>query len=103
MRRFRRCRRSISPASASQRRTDEGSGQVTMKHFASLFLSLALTSSAFAATITIINNDAQGQGFNDPAPATPVGGNNGTTLGEQRLNVFKWAADFWGRTLNSAV
>jgi len=74
-----------------------------MKHFASLLLSLVVAANAFGATITIINNDAQGQGFNDPTPATPVGGNNGTTLGEQRLNVFQWAADFWGRTLNSSV
>ena len=32
--------------------------------------------SAFAtATITIVNNNAAGVGFNDPAPRAPVGGN----------------------------
>jgi hypothetical protein len=56
-----------------------------------------------AATITIVNNDAPGEGFNDPTPATPVGGNNGATIGEQRLNVFHAAASIWGATLSSSV
>src|ERR1035437_9562627 len=47
--------------------------------------------------------DPAGQGFNDPAPATPVGGNMGPTLGEQRLNVFKEAARIWGGLLPSNV
>src|SRR5687767_10217816 len=33
-----------------------------------------------AATITIVNANAAGVGFNDPTPAAPVGGNNGSTL-----------------------
>jgi hypothetical protein len=56
-----------------------------------------------AATITIINNDGPGEGFNDPTPATPVGGNNGTTIGQQRLNVFNFAAAIWGAFLDSTV
>jgi hypothetical protein len=69
---------------------------------ASLAILLA-TGSAFAATITIQNNDAANLGFNDPTPATPVGGNPGTTLGEQRLNAFKAAANIWGSILQSPV
>ncbi len=41
-------------------------------------------------------------GFNDPTPATPVGGNDGTTIGQQRLNAFQFAASIWGATLNSS-
>src|ERR1051325_6997239 len=71
---------------------------------ASLTLCAALTSSAFAkATINIRNPDAAGVGFNDATPAAPVGGNPGTTLGQQRLNAFQVAADIWGNTIDSSV
>lgn len=64
---------------------------------------LFMSSSAFgAATIVILNNDAAGVGFNDTTPVAPVGGNNGTTLGQQRLIAFQAAADIWGLTLISA-
>lgn len=56
-----------------------------------------------AATITIVNGDPAGVGFNDATPAAPVGGNAGTTLGAQRLNAFQAAASKWGGTLTSAV
>jgi hypothetical protein len=56
-----------------------------------------------AATIVIVNLNAPGVGFNDPTPVAPVGGNTGTTLGEQRLNAFRRAADIWGATLTSSV
>ena len=56
-----------------------------------------------AATITILNNDAAGVGFNDPTVVAPVGGNTGTTLGQQRLIAFQAAADKWGATLTSGV
>lgn len=55
-----------------------------------------------AATIVILNGNAPGVGFNDPTPAAPVGGNTGTTLGQQRLNAFQAAANVWGATLDSA-
>jgi hypothetical protein len=58
---------------------------------------------AEAATVVVINNDGPGEGFNDPSPRAPVGGNPGTTLGAQRLNAFQWAADVWGARLDSAV
>jgi hypothetical protein len=64
---------------------------------------LSLRISAAAATITIVNTDAAGQGLNDPTRATPVGGNPGTTIGAQRLNVLKEAARIWGQILPSDV
>jgi hypothetical protein len=59
---------------------------------------------AFAsAHIVIVNTNAAGVGFNDPTPATPVGGNPGTTVGQQRLIAFQYAADVWGSILDSPV
>ncbi len=55
------------------------------------------------ATIVIVNADAPDAGFNDPTPVAPVGGNCGTTLGAQRLVVFKTAAEIWGNALQSAA
>jgi len=67
-------------------------------------LVFAGASSAFAgAQITIVNGNAAGVGFNDPTAAAPVGGNTGTTLGQQRLIAFQEAADIWGGTLDSNV
>jgi PA domain len=69
-----------------------------------VFASACLAPSAFgAATIVIQNNDPAGVGFNDAAAVAPVGGNSGTTLGQQRLNAFQSAADKWGATLTSTV
>ncbi|MGI8787846.1 MAG: hypothetical protein ACR2HG_08820 [Pyrinomonadaceae bacterium] len=56
-----------------------------------------------SATITIVNGDGTGEGFNDPTPATPEGSNNGATLGEQRLNLFNFAASIWGAYLDTSV
>ena len=62
----------------------------------------SLSSSAFgAATIVIQIVDNPNVGFNDPTAVAPVGGNPGTTLGQQRLNAFQFAANIWGATLNS--
>jgi hypothetical protein len=55
------------------------------------------------ATISVINNDGAGEGFNDPTPFTPAGGNPATTLGEARLLAFQHAAFLWGSCLTSAV
>ena len=52
-----------------------------------------LTAGANAASIVINVVDAPGIGFNDPTPVSPVGGNTGATLGEQRLQVFEKAAE----------
>lgn len=58
---------------------------------------------ALAATIVIQVADAPGEGFNDPAPFTPVGGNTATTLGEARRKVFEEAARIWGGLVTSSV
>ncbi len=69
---------------------------------AAFVLAAVLASPALAsATIVIQNNNEPGVGFNDLSPAVPVGGNGGTTLGEQRLIAFQHAADIWGATLDS--
>ncbi len=54
-----------------------------------------------AATIVIQNVDFPGEGFNDSTPVAPVGNNPGTTLGQQRLNAFQFAANIYGAILNS--
>ena len=59
--------------------------------------------SASAATITIINMDGPGEGFNDPAPVAPISGNPGTTLGQQRLYAAQFAANIWADLLRSDV
>jgi hypothetical protein len=56
-----------------------------------------------AVTINIINANAPGVGFNDNTAAIPVGGNRGTTLGQQRLIAFTYAANIWGSKLTSTV
>jgi PA domain len=64
---------------------------------------LALAQSPTQGHIVIINGNAPGVGFNDPTPATPVGGNTGTTLGQQRLLAFQHAADLWDAELDTNV
>jgi len=67
-----------------------------------LIIGMITSSSAFGnVTITIQNADSGTTGFNDPTPVAPVGGNDGTTIGQQRLNAFQFAASIWGATLNS--
>ena len=58
---------------------------------------------ASAANVILINGNGPGVGFNDPTPAAPVGGNPGTTLGQQRLNAFAQAASLWAAQLTSDV
>lgn len=71
---------------------------------AALLLMLLAAANAFAAgRIRILNYDLPGDGFNDPTPVEPVGGNPGTTLGEQRLNVFRAAAQRWESSLDVKV
>ncbi|HEX7771987.1 MAG TPA: hypothetical protein VF435_06165, partial [Pyrinomonadaceae bacterium] len=65
-------------------------------------VSLVASSSASGqSTVVILNNDGPGVGFNDTTPVAPVGGNGGTTLGQQRMNAAQFAANIWGATLNS--
>lgn len=76
----------------------------TIAFTAALTAALLVPSVAFAsARIIIQNNDPAGKGFNETTAAQPVGGNTGTTLGEQRLNAFRFAADIWQGQINSNV
>jgi hypothetical protein len=79
------------------------SGRVRSLLAAVLCAAFLLAGPAGAATLVILNNDGVGEGFNDPTPVAPVGGNPGVTLGQQRLNVFQHAANIWGALLPSAV
>lgn len=75
-----------------------------MKTLLTAIAAMLISSASWAAsTITIVNGDPPGMGFNDPTPVAPVGGNTGTTLGAQRLNAFQAAASKWGETLDSTV
>ncbi|HEY0155881.1 MAG TPA: PA domain-containing protein [Thermoanaerobaculia bacterium] len=69
----------------------------------SLVLILASVPAFAAANIYIINNDGPGEGFNDPTPVAPVGGNTGTTKGEQRQIAFAHAAEIWAQNIDSNV
>ena len=63
----------------------------------------AAPSARASATVVIVNGNAVGVGFNDPTPRAPLGGNPGTTLGQQRLIAFQRAADIWGSEIDSPV
>lgn len=66
-------------------------------------LVLALPVIGTGAEIIVVSLDSPGIGFNDATPASPVGGNNGATLGQQRLNLLQRAGDIWGSFLYSDV
>lgn len=63
-----------------------------------------IAASAFAsAKITVVSIDAPNTGLNDPTPVQPVGGNAGTTLGQQRMIALQDAANIWGSLIDSRV
>ena len=64
---------------------------------------IALDAFAGKGRIIIRSLDSKGVGFADSTPVQPVGGNSGTTLGEQRLNVFREAARRWENTIDTDV
>lgn len=69
-----------------------------------LAAALSCAPSAHAARLTLINLDNGTQvGLNDPTPAAPVGGNPGTTVGEQRRIAYQYAMDAWGAVVQSTV
>ena len=70
-----------------------------------LAASLLLATTVFAGNgkVIIVNGDAPGTGFNDPKPVDPVGGNPGTTRGQQRYNVYVKAAEHWSAILDMDV
>ena len=69
----------------------------------SVLLVAATATQAFAADVVIVNADQPNKGLNDPTPVTPVGGNNGVTLGQQRMKLMQRAAAIWGSRLVSSV
>lgn len=70
---------------------------------AAAVLGVAAIAPADAARFVLVNTDPPGAGFNDPTPAAPVGGNGGTTVGEQRLIAYSRALELWGSILKSDV
>lgn len=68
-----------------------------------LVAALAVAGSVSAANIIVLSVDAPGTGLFDPTPAAPVGGNPGTTLGDQRAFVYDYAAQLWGAAIDSPV
>jgi hypothetical protein len=64
-------------------------------------LPLALAASTVSAIeIELINLDiGTGIGLDDPSTRSPVGGNPGVTLGEQRRIAYQYAADMWSAVL----
>lgn len=69
---------------------------------AALLLVLSI-GSAPAATMQIVNGDADGEGLNDRTSVAPLGGNDGGTRGAQRRIALQYAADILGSRLDSAV
>jgi hypothetical protein len=68
-----------------------------------LALALATARDAGAAAALVIDLDSPGEGLNDPTPASPVGGNPGTTIGQLRRNAVVRAANDWAARLDSDV
>ena len=77
--------------------------KTTLKPLAIAATLAALLGSAQGATIVIQSRDAAGVGFNDPTPVAPVGGNPATTLGAQRMYVYRYVADLWEKAIQSDV
>lgn len=71
-----------------------------------LFALLGILGVARSADIEVIDGDGPEEGFNagrGPDLASSLGGNPGTTLGEQRLIAFRHAAAIWAGLLHSPV
>lgn len=78
-------------------------GQFFSSALLALTASLAGGAAIAQTVITVVNNDAAGEGFNDGTAVAPVAGNAGTTLGQQRLIAFQAAADAWEGVVQSSV
>ncbi|MBN1652608.1 MAG: hypothetical protein JXA30_02410 [Deltaproteobacteria bacterium] len=70
-----------------------------------LILASCLAPGASRADVTFIleSDDSLGVGFNDTTPASPVGGNNGVTLGQQRRIAFEYALSLYQKVIYSDV
>ncbi len=68
-----------------------------------VLVALAGLSQANAADIIPVITDPAGFGYNETTPVEPVGGNPGTTRGDQRRIVANYAAALWGNVLQSNI
>lgn len=75
-------------------------GRVGMLALSLLF---AASTPLLGANFQLFVLDDASTGFNSAEPRSPVGGNSGTSLGQQRREVFDEAARIWGRFLQSEV
>jgi hypothetical protein len=66
-----------------------------------MLVALAAPAGALADATFVLR--AHGAAFADLTPAVPVGGNAGTTLGEQRMIALQYAAERWEAALDSDV
>src|SRR5690349_12428329 len=98
-----RPRSGCSPRRCRRRRRRSADMARSLAALALILLVALWSGPALAAHFILINLDGPGEGFNDPTPVAPVGGNDGTTLGQQRLNVFETAGAIWGTYLQSDV
>ncbi|HET9037655.1 MAG TPA: peptidase, partial [Myxococcaceae bacterium] len=64
---------------------------------------LGSTLALAGAQIRIVDANASGEGLNDRTAADPVGGNPGTSTGEQRMIAAQYAAALWSATLGNRV
>jgi hypothetical protein len=55
------------------------------------------------AEVRIVDGNGGGEGLNERTAAAPVGGNPGTSVGEQRLIAAQYAAALWSATLGNQV
>ncbi len=78
-------------------------GRNLTAHAALAVAALCLPGLASAATISVINDDPAGVGLNDTTPRSPVGGNPGETLGEQRLFALEFVSSLLADKLGSNV
>ncbi len=69
---------------------------------AAVTLALSAMCASAGEIIPVITDDP-GEGYNDPTPLAPAGGNPGTTRGQQRQIVAQYAAELWGAVLQSDV
>ncbi len=80
-----------------------GMSKEEYQFFTKMLADAAAQRSPESATLSIVNGDGAGEGFNDATAVSPEGGNNGVTRGEQRLILFQFAASIWGSFLDSSV
>lgn len=68
-----------------------------------LFSLPAIVATAFAVPIEVTYTDAPGTGFFDETACSPVGGNNGNTIGQRRRIAFEYAAKRWSEQISGTI